>query len=147
MSFVIFAALVAAAAFTGAQFEPGEWYAQAAKPSWTPPNWVFAPVWTALYVAIAIAGWQVWRSAGAKWVPALSVWLLQLVLNSSWSWLFFGIHRPGLALIDLTLLLATIIVFIALALRHSRLASGLFVPYLLWVGFAGALNLSIVLLN
>ncbi len=69
------------------------------------------------------------------------------MLNSLWSWLFFGIHRPGLALIGLTLLLATIVAFIALALRHSRLASALFVPYLLWFGFAGAPNLSIVLLN
>lgn len=146
VSLVIFIAVVAAAAATGARFEPGDWYAQLAKPPWTPPSWLFAPVWTVLYIMIAIAGWRVWRSAGSK-SPALFVWVLQLLLNTLWSWLFFGLHRPGIALLDLSLLLVCIVAFIALAFQHSRLASWLFVPYLLWVAFAGALNLSIVLRN
>src|SRR5687768_7302876 len=103
MSLIVFIALVAAAAVTGAQFEPGEWYAQLTKPSWTPPNWLFGPVWTALYVAIAIAGWRAWVSTGARWTPALAAWVVQLVLNTLWSWLFFGLHKPGLALFDLSL--------------------------------------------
>lgn len=147
MSLVVFIALVAIAAAAGAWFEPGDWYVQLAKPDWTPPSWLFAPVWTVLYIAIAIAGWLVWRSARAAWTPALSAWALQLILNTLWSWLFFGMHLPGVALLDLFLLIVSIIAFIVLARRQSRLASWLFAPYLLWVAFAGALNLAIVLRN
>ena len=146
-SLLVFLALVAAAAITGAQFEPGEWYEQLEKPAWTPPNWLFGPVWSALYIAIAVAGWRVWRLARPRWTPAVWLWCTQLVLNVLWSWLFFSLHRPLLALLDLLLLATSIAGFVVLAHAHSRLASWLFAPYLLWVLFAGALNLAIVLRN
>lgn len=145
-SLLVFTALVVLTASAGAFFEPGAWYQQLAKPAWNPPNAVFAPVWTALYVAIAVAGWLVWRRR-SRMVPALHLWLAQLVLNWMWSFLFFGLHRPDLALIDVVLLLATIVAFIITAARHSAVASWLFVPYALWVAFATSLNLTIWRLN
>lgn len=145
-SLLLFVALVALAASAGALFEPGAWYQHLSKPAWNPPDVVFAPVWTVLYVAIAVAGWLVWRRRG-RMVPALHLWLAQLVLNWMWSFLFFGLHRPDLALVDIALLLVTIFGFIFSARRHSAVASWLFVPYALWVGFASSLNFAIWQLN
>ncbi len=143
--FVITVGLTALAAGLGGIFLPGEWYAALAKPAWTPPNWIFAPVWFALYVAIAVAGRLIWRypDAGA----ARTAWLAQIVFVGAWSGLFFGLKQPGIALIDIVLLLTAIIAFIALAWRHSRAASWLFVPYLAWVSYATALNAAIWSLN
>jgi tryptophan-rich sensory protein len=141
-SLIVFAALVALTASVGAQFEPGPWYEQLTKPAWNPPNWVFAPVWTALYIAIAAAGWLTWRRS-QRVNPALVVWMLQLVANGLWSWLFFGLHEPALALMDIFVLLALIVCFIALARRHSVAASWLFAPYALWVAYAATLNAAI----
>lgn len=93
-SLAVFVALVAAAAFTGAQFEPGAWYETLEKPQWTPPSWLFAPVWTLLYVAIAFAGWLTWRQRARPFTPASILWFLQLLLNVSWSWVFFGLREP-----------------------------------------------------
>ena len=129
------------AAAGGVVFPPGPWYALLQKPSWTPPGWIFGPVWTALYVLMALAAWLVWSRAGfAGARVALGLFLLQLVLNAAWSWLFFGLHRPGLALADIValwiLLLATLVVF----WRRRPLAGALLVPYLLWVSLASALN-------
>jgi tryptophan-rich sensory protein len=145
-SLLVFVALVAAAASTGALFEPGSWYAQLEKPSWNPPNAVFGPVWTVLYVMIALAGWLVWRASG-RMALAVQFWLAQLALNWMWSFLFFGMHRPDLALVDIVLLLAAIFAFIVTARRYSTVASWLFVPYAAWVGFATALNFTIWRLN
>jgi benzodiazapine receptor len=139
----VFLVVVAAAAVTGAQFQPGDWYAALDKPSWTPPNAVFGPVWTLLYLGIAVAGWLVWQRRAETRSPAFALWVAQLLLNTAWSWLFFGLHRPGLALVDIVVLLATIVAFVVTALPVSRLAAGLFVPYALWVGYASALNLAI----
>lgn len=141
-----FLALVAAAALTGAQFQPGAWYAELAKPSWTPPGWLFGPVWTVLYVAIAVAGWLVWRSDKRLTVP-LAFWIAQLVLNAAWSWLFFGLHRPGAALVDIVAMVVLLAAFVATAWPVSRTASLLFVPYLAWVAFATALNAAVWRLN
>ncbi len=146
-TFLIFLLLVGLAAWSGAQFEPGAWYASLAKPSWTPPNWLFGPVWTVLYVGIAIAGWQAWKRSGRKVTPLLGLWGVQLVLNTAWSWLFFGLHRPGVALVEIVALLATIVAFAILARPVSALASTLFIPYALWVSFATALNGAIWRLN
>jgi translocator protein len=145
LSLLVFFVLVAAAALTGAQFEPGTWYESLAKPPWTPPSWIFGPVWTVLYVAIAVAGWVAWREAGGRVSLAVVLWIFQLLFNASWSWLFFGLQAPVLALINIVVLLAAIIAFIVTA--GSRLAVGLFLPYALWVAFAGLLNLEIVRLN
>jgi benzodiazapine receptor len=142
IALAIFAVTVAAAAAFGAQFQQGAWYASLVKPSWNPPGAVFGPVWTVLYVSIAIAGWRVW--CAVKRVDAVVVlWIVQLVLNAAWSWLFFGLHRPDLALADIVLLLIAIVAFIATARRRDAVASWLFIPYALWVAFATALNFTI----
>jgi len=145
-SFAVFFLVVVAAAGFGAQFSPTAWYESLAKPSWTPPNAVFAPVWTLLYVGIAVAGWLVWRRT-ERFVLPLVLWIAQLVLNAWWSLLFFGLHRPDIALVDILVLLVTIIGFAIAARRYSAAASALFVPYAAWVGFATALNFAIVRLN
>ena len=147
MSLTVFVAMVAAAALVGSQFGPGPWYLALQKPSWTPPNWLFAPVWSVLYIAIAVAGWSVWRSKAVSVTKPILLWLLQVILNGLWSWLFFGLRRPELALIDIIALLITICCFIATAGATSRFAAWLFVPYALWVGFATALNFAIWQLN
>lgn len=146
ISLIVFFALVAGAALFGAQFTPTSWYEHLPKPSWTPPNNLFGPVWTVLYIAVAIAGWLVWRRTG-RFVVALALWIGQLLLNAWWSLLFFGLHRPDIALFDIVLLLFVILAFIFTARRHSALASWLFVPYALWVGFATALTYAIVRMN
>ncbi|MCM2270608.1 MAG: tryptophan-rich sensory protein [Thermoanaerobaculia bacterium] len=134
-----FVALVALAALPGVAFEPGGWYASLDKPAWTPPASLFGPVWAALYAAVAVAGWALWRRTGGRFTPALGLWGAQLVLNAAWSWIFFGLHRPGWALLDIGLLFACIVAFIWSARRASPLSAALFVPYALWVGFATVL--------
>lgn len=145
MAFVVFFALTIAAAAFGALFMPGEWYAALRKPSWTPPNWLFGPVWTVLYLMIATAGWLVWRAGDRS--KAIAIWAVNLALNAGWSLLFFGRHAIGLALIDILLIWLTIVAFIILAWARSRPASLLFVPYLAWVSLATALNFAIWRLN
>jgi len=142
-SLALFLLAVFAVAFTASRFRPGEWYQALEKPPWTPPDWLFAPVWTVLYLAIAVAGWLVWRSRDGHGSTALSFWVAQLFLNGLWSWLFFGLHRPDLALFDIVLLDAAIVGFVMSAMPISRLAAGLFVPYGLWVAYATALTFSI----
>lgn len=124
---------------------PGDWYAALAKPPFNPPNWIFAPVWSVLYVLIAIAGWRCWMSAPTG-LP-MRVWGVQLVLNFLWSPIFFGAHRMGLALGVIVALLVAILVFIRLNWRPDRLAAWLFVPYAAWVAFATLLNGSLLWLN
>lgn len=145
--FLLFLAAVAAAAFTGSRFQPDTWYELLRKPSWNPPNWLFAPVWTTLYVAIATAGWLVWKKVRSLSHPILLVWAAQLVLNAAWSWLFFGLHRPDLSLVDILLMLTLIAAFILTARKVSPAAAWLFVPYAAWVSFATALNVAIWQLN
>ena len=124
---------------------PGGWYQALEKPPFNPPNWIFGPVWTILYVFIAVAGWRVWRSDPQG--PALKVWVLQLLLNFAWSPTFFRLHQVALALAIVAALLVSILVFIALARRVDRPAAWLFVPYAAWVAFATLLNGSILVLN
>jgi translocator protein len=147
LSLLAFLALMAGAGFVGSRFPPGEWYAGLTKPAWNPPNWIFGPVWTALYIAIAVAGWRVWNAEGPGRTPALGFWCTQLILNALWSWLFFGLHRPGAALLEIVALLGIIVAFTVVAIPLSRAASLLFVPYLLWVSFATALNAALWHLN
>lgn len=145
LALAVFLAATAATAVFGAGFKPGPWYEALAKPPWTPPNWVFAPVWTALYVMIAIAGWLAWQRLGAG--RAIGLWVAALVLNAAWSWLFFGQHLIGLALIDILALLVSIAAFIAATWNLARPAALLFIPYFAWVGYATSLNLAIWWLN
>lgn len=125
----------------------GDWYATLAKPSWNPPNWVFGPVWTALYVGMAVAAWLVWRRRGWDSRVPLFVFGVQLLLNAVWSGLFFGMRNPGVAFAEIVLLWLAILATI-LAFKHvSTLAAVLLTPYLAWVSFATALNWSIWRLN
>jgi translocator protein len=141
-------ALCFVTALTGSQFRPGEWYRSIAKPRWTPPNAVFAPVWTALYALMAIAAWLVWQQSG--WHAAtgpLVVFVVQLGLNAAWSYVFFGLHRIGLALIGIVALWLAIVVTLVSFWAVRPVAGILLVPYALWVGFATALNHAIRRLN
>jgi len=129
----------------GAATGPDAWFAALAKPSFNPPNWVFAPVWSTLYVMIGVAGWRGWTHAPSS--LAMKLWWLQLVLNFCWSPVFFSLHRPGLALAIIVVLLATIWAFVVAASRRLPAAALLFVPYGLWVLFATALNAALFILN
>jgi tryptophan-rich sensory protein len=124
---------------------PGEWYAGLAKPPFNPPNWIFAPAWTLLYIMVAVAGWRTWQrephSAG------MTVWFIQLALNFIWSPLFFGAHRIGAALFIVAALLAAILAFIVMRWRRDHVAVLLFAPYAAWVAFATLLNGSLWVLN
>lgn len=124
---------------------PGAWYAALVKPSFNPPNWVFAPVWTILYVLIAVAGWRIFERAPLG--AAMAVWIVALALNFLWSPVFFGAQQPAAALVVVALLLAAIAVFIALAWRVDTAAAVLFLPYAAWVAFATLLNAAVVRLN
>lgn len=124
---------------------PGEWYVALAKPSFNPPPWVFGPVWTVLYILIAFAGWRIWRIERGG--PAMVVWWVQLALNFMWSPTFFLAGDLLLALVILLAMLGAIVAFLGLARNIDPLASWLFVPYALWVAFAGILNASIWWLN
>lgn len=137
-----------AVASTGALFRPGAWYESLAKPWWRPPNWLFGPAWTVLYLMIAVSGWLVWRKAGlAGAALPLAVYALQLAINAAWSWLFFGRRRMDLALVDVAALWLSIALMIALFAPISSTAAWLLVPYLGWVSFAAFLNFTMLRLN
>lgn len=124
---------------------PGAWYAGLHKPFFTPPNWIFAPVWTILYLAVGIAGARLWNRD--RYSRAMGLWWFQLALNYLWSPLFFRFHRMELALGDILALLATVITLIAAAHREDRSAARLLVPYALWICYATALNAALLVLN
>jgi benzodiazapine receptor len=142
------AAGVGGAITASAVGSPESWYAGLAKPPWNPPDWVFGPVWTVLYAMMAVAAWLVWRRAGAgrRLWPMLAFGV-QLALNVAWSGLFFGLHRPDLAVLGIALLWAAIAATLALFWPHSRAAALLLAPYLAWVSFAAVLNVVVWQLN
>ncbi|MDP2578382.1 TspO/MBR family protein [Shimia thalassica] len=124
---------------------PGLWYAALEKPSFNPPNWIFAPVWTLLYLMIAYVGWRVWHmglSTGLK-----RLWGLQMGLNFLWSPVFFAAQMPVLALLVIGCLLVALLAFVKEAWHSDRLSAVMFLPYVAWVSFATALNAAIVILN
>jgi len=121
------------------------WYAKLKKPSWNPPNWLFGPVWTTLYAAMAVAAWLVWKRAG--WQVALTLFAIQLALNLAWSFIFFRFHNPGWAFAEIVLLWIAIAATAISFAPVSKVAAVLFVPYLVWVTYAAALNFSIWKLN
>lgn len=122
------------------------WYPGLAKPAFTPPNGVFGPVWTALYVLMALAAWRVWRARG-RLGPALALHGVQLALNLAWSLIFFGLRRPDLALAEIALLLAAVLATAVAFWRIDRAAGIMMAPYAAWVAFASALNFEIWRLN
>jgi benzodiazapine receptor len=128
------AALIGVLGVTGTTAE----YQSLEQPSWAPPSWLFGPVWTVLYVLIAVSGWLVWRRSG--WTTALTVYAVQLALNAAWTPLFFGFGEYGLALVDIVVMWVLIGVTIWLFRPISRVAAALLLPYWAWVSFATALN-------
>lgn len=135
-------------ASSGAFFRPGEWYRSIRKPSWTPPNWLFAPAWTLLYILIAIAGWLVWRKAGFQGAAgAFTIYIVQLLLNAGWSAVFFGLQRIKAGFAEVSLLWLSIAATIAAFAPIDETAALLLVPYLCWVTFAAGLNFAILRLN
>jgi benzodiazapine receptor len=148
LALALFVAAAFSAAAFGARYTPGEWYAALVKPSFNPPSWVFAPVWTVLYLVMGISGWLVWRRAGFGGAALpLAVFAVQLALNAAWSWIFFGQNRLGLALAEILLLWTAILATTLLFWRVSRTAAILLLPYLAWVAFAAVLNWRLWRLN
>lgn len=143
---ICFAAAGIGSAVTTPQIDG--WYANLTKPSWNPPNWIFGPVWSTLYVAMAVAAWLVWRQSGiaAAKVP-LALFGVQLALNTLWSCLFFGLENPGLAFTEVLLLWVAIAATMVTFWFRSKVAGLLFVPYLAWVTFAAFLNFTVWRLN
>jgi translocator protein len=124
---------------------PGEWYASLVKPSFNPPNWIFGPVWTILYIMIGITGWMLWEKHRQS--TAMKLWWVALVLNFLWSPAFFGMQQLALALIIILAMLASIFAFIASARKLDGKIAALFMPYAAWVAFATVLNASLLALN
>ncbi len=147
LALVGFLVAVAVAAGLGgvASASAGSTYAALDRPGFAPPSSVFGPVWTVLYVMIAVAGWLVWRQVG--WDRSLTAWAVQLVLNAAWTPLFFGADRYGLALVEIVVLLVAVVATTVLFWRRRRVAALLMAPYVGWVGFATALNAAIWHLN
>lgn len=136
----------AAAAF-GSLFPAQPYYSQLIKPEWAPPPSVFGPVWTLLYLLMGIAAWLVWKARDASSRSALTVFLIQLVLNAAWSWVFFGLRAPGAAMIEIAALLVAIVVTTILFWNVHRVAGLLMTPYFAWVCFAAVLNYRLWILN
>jgi translocator protein len=141
----VFLAVTAAAAMSGGFFGPGPWYLTLKKPWWTPPGWAFPLVWTVLYVMIAVAGAKVWQMQGMGLL--IVIWAVQLILNAAWSYIMFGRKQIGWALVDAGGMWIAIAAFSILAWPVNQTASLLFMPYLLWVTIAFALNLRILQMN
>jgi translocator protein len=152
MKLIICLAVCLLAGLIGSFFTAGSiptWYAALNKPSFNPPGWIFAPVWTILYILMAIAAFLVWRKGlqanGVK--LALFFFALQLILNVIWSILFFNYHSPFYAYIEICALWLSIVLTIVFFYQVSKPAAWLLIPYLLWVSFASVLNFAIWRLN
>ena len=125
-----------------------DWFVELQKPSWNPPNWLFGPVWSVLYLMMAVAAWMVWKRSGfVEAKLALSWFGFHLLLNIFWSVLFFGMQQVGWAAVEIVVLWLSIAVTIALFRRHSVVAAAMLIPYILWVSFATVLNMTIWSLN
>ena len=139
---------VAAGVGSAASVQAGSFYMRLVRPDWAPPPSIFGPVWTALYATMSIAAWLVWRVNGSRSArTALALFLVQLLLNALWSWLFFAWHLGALAFADILLLWVLIAATLISFWRIQPLAGALLIPYLLWVSLASALNYSVWQLN
>jgi benzodiazapine receptor len=135
-------------AWIGSRFMPSEWYLQLQKPTWTPPGYLFGPVWSLLYLTMGVAAWLVWKRAGFAGARiALILFIAQLALNGMWSWVFFGLHKPGIAFAEILVLWGMILGTLIAFWQKSYPAGILLTPYLIWVSFAAALNFAIWQMN
>ena len=143
---ICFAAAAAGSAFTNPSLP--QWYAALHKPAWNPPNWLFAPVWTALFAMMAVAVWLVWSRAGFLGSPlATGLFAVQLALNIAWSAVFFGMRNPDAAFAEIVTLWVSIAVTVVAFAQVDAVAAWLLAPYLAWVSFASVLNWTIWRLN
>ncbi|MEM9433400.1 MAG: TspO/MBR family protein [Pseudomonadota bacterium] len=143
--FALYFAACAAAATTGAMFQPGAWYQTLDKPNWTPPNWLFPVAWTCLYILMSFAGMRVALADGNAF--PVTVWALQIALNTLWTPIFFGLRRLQAGMIVILFLWLSVAGFVVAAYPVDPIASLLFAPYLLWVSVAAALNFSVMRRN
>ncbi|HMP90621.1 MAG TPA: tryptophan-rich sensory protein [Kiritimatiellia bacterium] len=133
---------------TGFSVSTEGWYDTINKPSWNPPSWIFGPVWTTLYILMGTAAWRIWRQGGwAGQKSALTLYLIQLALNALWTPLFFGLQKPGWALVDIVILIILILATMRAFRPVDKWAVYLMAPYLLWVIFAAALNTALWWMN
>jgi translocator protein len=139
------------AMYTGAYFAAGavvDWYPALAKPAWTPPDWLFAPVWTLLYLMMALAAWLVWRQGGMSRVKVpITFFLVQLILNVLWTYLFFELRMPWVAFVEIICLWLSILASLVAFWQATAVAGWLMLPYLGWVTYAAALNFVIWQMN
>lgn len=130
--------------------ETGTWYDSLKRPVWTPPSWVFGPVWTLLYLLMGIAAWRVWARHGfgdRSSRRALVLFLVHLILNAAWTWLFFGLHMPTAAAAEIVVLWSMILALVVLFWKCDRTAGALLLPYLLWVTYAVTLSIGFAIMN
>lgn len=135
---------------TAAFVDTGAWYDSLNRPVWTPPSWVFGPVWTLLYLLMGIAAWRVWARHGLGHRStrlALGLFLVHLILNAAWTWIFFGLHMLTAAAAEIVVLWAMILVLVVLFWKRDRPAGALLVPYLLWVTYAVTLSIGFAIMN
>jgi len=152
ITFLICLAIPLLIGFIGSQFtieSVKTWYLTINRPSFNPPNWVFAPVWTTLYILMGVASFRVWQKRKtAEWFHwAIIIYFVQLIFNLMWSFIFFELHQIGFALVEIILLLLLIVINAFIFYRFDKLAAWLFLPYFLWVSFAAYLTYSIFILN
>ena len=144
LALIAWIALPLAAGWVGSRTTDPGWYRALDRPNWAPPSYLFGPVWSVLYLLMGVAAWLVWRRAGfAGAGVALGLFIVQIVFNGAWSWIFFGLRRADLAFAEIVILWALILATIVAFRRHHRLAAWLLVPYLAWVTYAAALNFAL----
>ena len=149
ISFVLFATVTYSSSVIGALATIGfkePWYSSITKPSFSPPDWIFAPVWTTLYLMMTIAIWFFWHSKN-KDINTIYIYLIHLIFNTTWSVVFFVFHNIFLAFLVLIVLIVLIILLIVRFKRVNMLSYYLMIPYLLWCCFALTLNINLILLN
>jgi benzodiazapine receptor len=151
VAFLVFVGTTLLTGFAGSMVTDdavNTWYLEIHKPGWTPPDWVFPVVWTSLFLMMGLSVWRIWQQAGfVRARTALMLFAAQLVLNFTWSALFFGLRNPGAALIEIFVLIAAVAGTIAAFARHDSIAAWLLAPYLAWISFAAVLNGSIWWMN
>ena len=148
---LVFILITLFAGFIGSLFTTpsiASWYAFINKPSFSPPNWLFAPVWSLLYILMGIAAFLVWQKRdNLKTKPALMFYGIQLILNTFWSIIFFGMHNPGLAFLEIIILWTFILITLIKFYKINKTSGILFIPYFIWVSFASILNFAVWMLN